>query len=415
MGTNKLMEEEDHIFEEPMKRSLKIMMIAPTSFFSDYGGHIRIMEEAIALQKLGHKVMIVTYYKGRDLPGIDIRRTAPIPYRVDYEVGSSRHKVVFDLYLAIKSLRVAIKERPDIIHGHMHEGTLIGWVISLIIRKPLVFDFQGSLTAEMIDHNFLRHSSPFHRIIRRTERFINQRPDVILTSSDRSHHSLHYEYRVPMERLQSLPDCVDIQKFDQTRFTESSKLEIRDSFNIDHNQILVVYLGLLTDYQGIPYLLQAAQMLKSQGEQIHFLIMGFPNVEKYQAMANELGISDIVTFTGKIKYDDAPHLLSVGDIAITAKISTTEGSGKMLNYMALSLPTVAFDTYVHREYLGDAGVYVEPHDVAGLATAIADLAHDSEKRKSIGQHLRSRVKRLFTWSSAVHIIEEVYFHLLKGK
>ncbi|MEM8862143.1 MAG: glycosyltransferase, partial [Chloroflexota bacterium] len=302
-------------------RSLKVLMIAPTSFFSDYGGHIRIMEEALALKELGHHIIVATYYKGRDLPGIDIRRTAPIPYRVDYEVGSSRHKVVFDVYLAMKSLRVALKERPDIIHAHMHEGTLIGWVLSKLFRIPLVFDFQGSLTAEMIDHNFLTHSSPFHRMIRRTERFINQRPDVILTSSNRSHHSLHYEYRVPMERLKSLPDCVDIEKFNQDRFTQSSKLEIRNDFGIDPNQVLVVYLGLLTDYQGIPYLLQAAQTLKTRGENVHFLIMGFPNVERYQAMANDLEINDIVTFTGKIKYDDAPHLLSVGDIAITAKIS----------------------------------------------------------------------------------------------
>ncbi|MEM9776495.1 MAG: glycosyltransferase, partial [Chloroflexota bacterium] len=369
--------------ENQSSRPVKVLMIAPTSFFSDYGGHIRIMEEAVALQNLGHQIIVVTYYKGRDLPGIDIRRTAPIPYRVDYEVGSSRHKVIFDIYLAIKSLRVAIKEQPDIIHGHMHEGTLIGWVISVLLRKPLVFDFQGSLTAEMIDHNFLRHSSPFHRIIRRTERFINQRPDVILTSSNRSHHSLHYEYRVPMERLHSLPDCVDTKKFNQENFSDVSKLEIRDRFDIGHDQFLVVYLGLLTDYQGIPYLLRAAKILKDKGENIHFLIMGFPNVEKYSAHAAEMGLAQHTTFTGKIKYDDAPHLLSVGDIAITAKISTTEGSGKMLNYMALGLPTVAFDTFVHREYLGDAGVYVEPHDVQGLASAIADLAHQPQKRESL--------------------------------
>ena len=30
-------------------KSLKILMIAPTSFFADYGGHVRILEEAVAL------------------------------------------------------------------------------------------------------------------------------------------------------------------------------------------------------------------------------------------------------------------------------------------------------------------------------------------------------------------------------
>ncbi len=387
-------------------------MIAPTSFFSDYGGHIRIMEETLALQKLGHRVTIVTYYKGRDLPGFDIRRTAPIPYRVDYEVGSSRHKLVFDVYLAIKSLRVAIKERPDIIHAHMHEGALIGWVVSALLRKPLVFDFQGSLTAEMIDHGFLRHSSPFHRLIRRTERFINQRPDMILTSSERAHHSLHYEYRVPDERIQPLVDCVDIKRFDPTSFSDAQKQAVRAHLNIPAHKTLVVYLGLLTDYQGIPYLLQIARMLKDRGEDIHFLIMGFPNVDHYRGMARDYDVTDCVTLTGKVKYDDAPLMLATGDIAITAKISTTEGSGKILNYMALGLPVVAFDTHVHREYLDDLGVWVDAHDIEGLANAVADLAKRPAERERIGKSVRQRIEQRFTWSAAVKQIELIYRKLM---
>ena len=38
-----------------------------------------MLEEILALQRLGHRVTLVTYYMGRDLPGIDIRRTAPLP------------------------------------------------------------------------------------------------------------------------------------------------------------------------------------------------------------------------------------------------------------------------------------------------------------------------------------------------
>ena len=33
-------------------------MIAPTSFFADYGCHVRILEEARVLRKLGHEITI---------------------------------------------------------------------------------------------------------------------------------------------------------------------------------------------------------------------------------------------------------------------------------------------------------------------------------------------------------------------
>jgi len=130
-------------------------MIAPTSFFADYGCHVRILEEALILQKMGHEITICTYHNGQDVEGLDIERALSIPWRREYEVGSSRHKVAFDLLLFMKSLSVALRKKPDIIHTHLHEGAFIGYPISLLLRIPLIFDFQGSLTSEMIDHHFL--------------------------------------------------------------------------------------------------------------------------------------------------------------------------------------------------------------------------------------------------------------------
>ena len=86
----------------------RVLMIAPTSFFADYGCHVRILEEARILQKLGLSVKLVTYYKGRDLPGMDIERTRPTPWRAEYEVGSSRHKIAFDVLLGWKGVQAEV-------------------------------------------------------------------------------------------------------------------------------------------------------------------------------------------------------------------------------------------------------------------------------------------------------------------
>ncbi|HZD11414.1 MAG TPA: glycosyltransferase, partial [Candidatus Binatia bacterium] len=136
--------------------ALRVLMVAPTSFFSHYGGHIRILEETRALATLGHQVTVVTYYKGSDVPGIDVRRTAPLPWHAQYEVGSSRHKLAFDIYLLARVMQVGFRLRPQIVHGHMHEGALLGALLARVLRVPLVFDYQGSLTGEMLDHGFVR-------------------------------------------------------------------------------------------------------------------------------------------------------------------------------------------------------------------------------------------------------------------
>ena len=139
--------------ERPHRYS--ILSIAPTSFFYDYGCHVRILEEALALQRLGHRVTICTYNSGNGVDELDIYRTPPIPWRKGVEVGSSRHKIAFDALLAVTTLACAGRRRPDIIHAHLHEGALIGAAVGALARAPVVFDFQGSLTGEMVDHRFL--------------------------------------------------------------------------------------------------------------------------------------------------------------------------------------------------------------------------------------------------------------------
>ena len=343
------------------------------------------------------------------MPGLDIRRTWPLPWRTDYEVGSSRHKLAFDVYLAFKSLLEALRFRPDVIHGHMHEGALIGGVLSRILRVPLVFDFQGSLTAEMVDHNFLDRNGRVYRWVHRLEAFISNRlPHAILTSSVRAGQLLQNEFHVPANRIQPLPDCANTTRFDPDTLTPEQKLEMRRPMGIPDDRAIVAYLGLLTDYQGIPHLLQAAHELITAGKNIHFLIMGYPDVHIYQAMADALGISEWVTFTGKIEYRDAPFYLSLGDIGVAPKISSTEGSGKLLNYMALAQPVVAYDTAVHREYLADLGVYAEAGNVSAFAQAIDDLLQQPEYMAELGQKLRHRAENVYSWQAAAENIITLY-------
>lgn len=389
---------------------MRVLMIAPTSFFSDYGGHIRILEEMRALGQLGVEVAIVTYYMGNDVPGLDIRRTAPLPWHTDYEVGSSRHKIAFDAYLAAQSLKEFRRFRPDIIHGHMHEGALIGGVLARMFGVPLVFDYQGSLTAEMVDHHFLNPKGIIYPWAYRIESIITQRlPDAILASSGQAVDLLREEFKIPAELVHPLSDCADTVQFDPGRFPfEARNHPLRAQLGLPEGNTIIGYLGLLTDYQGVPHLIESAVELRQRGENVHFLIMGYPNVDHYRSVAKFRGVDDMVTFTGRVPFSEAPYYLAACDIAVAPKMSISEGSGKLLNYMAMALPVVAYDTPVNREYLGELGVYASTGDVAALTNALIGLIKDEEGRKSLGRKLRDRAIEKFNWAVAAERILEVY-------
>jgi glycosyltransferase involved in cell wall biosynthesis len=391
------------------KSPYRILMIAPTSFFSDYGCSVRILEEARILQKLGQKVTIVTYYKGRDLPGLEIVRTRPVPWRAEYEVGSSRHIIAFDALLSWTSLRLTLRHRFDLIHAHIHEGALIGGVLSRLKRVPLVFDFQGSMTAEMVDHNFLNPNGRWYKLAFGLERRINRLAHAILTSSQHGARLLEREFDNDPQRIHAVPDAVNLDSFRPSgSLSQNERSALKAALGIPPLRPVIAYLGLLTEYQGAGKLLQAAVELRRRGVDAHLLVMGYPNVVFYQRTASALGLDGWVTFTGKIPYEQAPRYLALGDVAVAPKMSATEGSGKILNYMAMELPTVAFDVPVSREFLGGLGVYAEPGNPHALADALQSLLNDPAWARSLGQRSRRRVAESYSWDQAGRHILSIY-------
>ncbi|MBI5650479.1 MAG: glycosyltransferase family 4 protein [Chloroflexi bacterium] len=392
-------------------------MIAPTSFFLDYGCHVRILEEARVLQKLGHRVKIVTYPLGRDLPDLDIARALPLPIRARREVGPSRSKLLIDFLLALKALHVALQFKPQIIHAHLHEGALIGGVLSRLVRAPLVFDFQGSLTSEMVDHRFLAPRGILFALARWVEQWIDRLPHHILTSSHNAANLLHDDFALPAQKITVLSDCANADTFlpvaDATRAVAVEDLRAR--LQIPRERKIVIYIGLLAPYRGTDVLLQAAKQLLARAVNAHFVVIGFPHVAEYQARARELGIEARVSFVGRVPYEDVPLWLSLGDVAVEPKMSATEAAGKVLNYMAVGLPVVAFDIPVMREYLGELGVYAPLGDGRAFADQIEALLNDPTRARDLGCALRERVMELFAWDRAGRAIERVYEKVSKPK
>jgi glycosyltransferase involved in cell wall biosynthesis len=383
-------------------------------FFADYGAHVRILEEARILQKLGHRITILAYPNGRDIEDIKVRRCWGLPFNYRVIVGSSRHKIYLDVLLAVMSLWYVLRHKPDIIHAHLHEGGLIGWVLSKLTGAPLVFDFQGSLTSEMIDHNFLSAKSPFCRILYWLETRIDRAADVILPSSAHAANLLTDEFGVSGHKVIPIPDSVDTDTFCTQKYSAADKQQLRDLLDIPDGKKLIVYLGVLTTYQGIDKLLKALTHLGR--DDYHLLLMGYPGVVRYQEMAENLGLAQHVTFTGKIPYEEACLHLSLGDIAVAPKISATEGSGKILNYMAMGLPTVAFNMPVSREFLGDGGIYAQEVSSQALAAALnRALDLSPAERARLGHYLRQRVINHFPWQRTGDEIEVIYHALLTGE
>jgi len=313
----------------------------------------------------------------------------------------------------LKTLELLLRGRYDVIHAHLHEGALIGLVLGRLFRVPVVFDFQGSLTGEMLDHHFLRPGGLPYRFFRWLETQIVRHAPVILTSSAHAAQLLQDEFGCRPDRIQILPDCVNADVFRPADTYPAGELAaLRAALGIPAERKLIVYLGLLAEYQGTGLLLEAMACILAQRQDVHLLLMGFPNEMHYQLQARRLGIESHVTFTGRVPYGDAPRYLALGDVAVAPKLSLTEGAGKLLNYMAVGLPTVAFDTPVARQYLGNDGLFAVKGDPVSLAErlleALFPAAGATAEMAGRGWRLRQRAERLFSWQAAGEQINALY-------
>jgi glycosyltransferase involved in cell wall biosynthesis len=378
----------------------RILMIAPTPFFADRGCHVRIYEEARALQALGYQVEICTYHLGKDRPGLTTHRTLRIPWYNKFEAGFSWHKFYIDVLLAFKAWRVARRFQPDLIHGHLHEGAAIGWTVGQMLRVPVIGDFQGSLSGELKAHEVLDEHSRFYRFVAHNERWIDRLPDVAVASCSDVADELRDRFGVS-DVILAL-DGVDTEAFRPGLETDELAPLVPDG------RRAVVYLGLLNAYQGVDHLLEAMPRVLARVPDAYFLLMGYPNEEIYRQKAREMGIAEYVSFTGRIDYSQAPRYLALGEVAAGPKLSETESNGKLYNYMACGLPTVAYDTPVSREILGDLGVYAPRGDVAALADAIAGLLKNPEAARRLGQKLRQRAVERFSWEHTARQLLQAY-------
>jgi glycosyltransferase involved in cell wall biosynthesis len=78
-----------------------------------------------------------------------------------------------------------------------------------------------------------------------------------------------------------------------------------------------------------------------------------------------------------------------------------------LDAVSVGCPVIASDIPVHREVLGEAAVFVAPHDSRAWAAAISSLRDDPARRAHLAEAGRQRAQR-FTWEASARALLQVF-------
>jgi glycosyltransferase involved in cell wall biosynthesis len=382
-----------------------VLHIAPTPFFSDRGCHIRIEGIVRALAKNGYDSTVATYHHGRDVEHVNALRIKAIPAYTKTEAGASKHKLLADWRLLWLVVSLVRKQKPDVLHAHLHEGLLIGLIVKCLFfwrRIPLVGDMQGSLYGELQAHGSFENKGWLKMPVKWTESLLMRLARTIVCSSEHSLQILRQEFGMGPAKAFLVQDGADAHE----RISAARIQEIKRAYGVENQSDIVVYTGALLAGKGLMELQQLIKLACAKSMKPHFLIVGYP-VEAMQSFVAENDLASRVTLTGQVEFQKLPELLAIADIAVDPKNSDSgEGSGKLLNYLASGLPVLAFDTTNNRDFLpADSTLAVDTSDMVSLLLQWLD---DDALVATIGDENLRFFKTHYSWSVTASQLANVY-------
>lgn len=187
-------------------------------------------------------------------------------------------------------------------------------------------------------------------------------------------------------------------------------------------RFMVGYLGVIGQQEGIEYLLEAARYLRDEkGRDDIFwgIVGGGPHLEALRRKSEEMGLQDIVEFTGRVSDEKMLDYLNTADVCVNPDeynaMNDKSTMNKVLEYMALGKPIVQFDLTEGRYSAQDASLYAERNNARDMADKIVMLLDDSERREKMAAIGRERILNELSWDHTSRALISAYDNYFRSR
>ena len=385
----------------PLKRALILVENLSVPFDR------RVWREVLTLRDAGWGVCVVSP-RGKDrdtaahevIDGVEVRR-----FRlVEAEGGLKAYVLEYGLALVsmfLLALRFRLGGRLDVIQICNPPDLLIFAALPFrLLGARIVFDHHD-LSPELYISKGGRAGSALHRALLFFERLTFRLAGVVM-STNASYR------RIALERGGKDPRDVFVVR----NGPELSRLrcaapnpDLRDG-----KPHLLVYVGMMGDQDGLDYLLRAVAAMAETRNDFRALLVGDgPAVPGLKALAAELGVADRVAFTGLVGQEEVFEAIATASVCVCPdpKIGLNDLSTlvKVLEYMGMAKPVVAFDLTETRASAGEAALYATPNDPREFAGKIAELLDRPDEAARRGEIGRERILNGLAWDhQAEHLL-----------
>lgn len=210
---------------------------------------------------------------------------------------------------------------------------------------------------------------------------------------------------------------------DVSHFGSISREAARKRLGIDPETQVILYVGRFDKRKGIETLVRAVGQCQTRKNNKLKLIIGGGyrpghsdgnEYDRIASIVDELGLSDITIFPGRLSREVLPTYYTAADISVVP--SHYEPFGLVtIEAMACGTPVIGSDvgglqfTIVPEE----TGLLCPPKDSAAFAVAIDRILGNTEWRNELGVNARKRVQEMFSWDGVASQLSNLYVELIK--
>jgi glycosyltransferase involved in cell wall biosynthesis len=166
---------------------------------------------------------------------------------------------------------------------------------------------------------------------------------------------------------------------------------------------------------GVDYALRALAKVRDELGRTdwHAVFMGGGDTfDQMVALSHELGLDDLVEFTGRVSDADLLRYLSAADVCLAPDplnpLNDVSTMNKIMEYMAMSKPIVSFDLVEARVSADEAAVYAAANDESEFAKLVVKLLDDPAERRRMGRLGRERVAGPLSWENSRRALLSAY-------
>ena len=285
-------------------------------------------------------------------------------------------------------LGLAGTSEPTVIHAHDWLAGFAGKNLKHKHKLPLV----GTIHATEHGRNHGIHTD-LQRYIHGVEWELCYESWRVICCSHYMKEEINSVLAAPVDKMDVIANGVDPRKFD----IEFDKAEFREWF-AKPNERLIFFVGRMVPEKGVQVLIQSLPEILPAYNDVKVVVVGGGDRAHLVKLAEELGVSDRVVFTGYIDDETLVKLYNVIDVAVYPSLYEPFGI-VALEAMVAGVPVVVTEVGGLREVVdhGINGLTTWADNPDSLAWAILRILKNPYSARQMVRNAKRKVEEQFNW------------------